>query len=91
MLVVHHEELLLKITGERRRATSSSLDGVFCFFVATSLAINVPGFALTALDTGFSIDSDAIVANHEELSPKAWRERWAGAGRAFGVWLRAFL
>ena len=47
------------------------MDGVFCFFVATSLAINVPGFALTALDTGFSIDSNVVVANHKKLSPKA--------------------
>ena len=46
---------------------------------------------LMVLDTSFSIYSDAIVAKLEELSPKAWRERWAGAGRAFGVWLRAFL
>ena len=67
------------------------MDGIFCFFIATSLAINVLGFAFTALDTGFSIDSDAIMANHEGLSPKAWRERWVGASRAFGVWLGAFL
>ena len=71
LLVVHHEELLLKIMGKRWWATSNSLDGVFCFFVAMSLVISVPGFVLTVLDTGFSIDSDAIVANHEELSPKA--------------------
>ena len=70
LLVIHHEELLLKITGERRRDTSSRLDGVFCFFVATSLAINVPGFMFTAMDTGLSIDSNTIMANHEELSPK---------------------
>ena len=91
LLVVHHEKLLLKIMGERRRATSGSLDDVFCFFIATSLAISVPGFTLMVLDIGFSIDSDAIMANHEELSPKAWREWWVGAGRAFRVWLRAFL
>jgi len=91
LLVVHHEELLLMIMGERRRATSSSLDGVFCFFVATSLVISVSGFALTVLDTSFSIDTDAIMANYEVLSPKAWRERWAGASRAFKVWLEAFI
>ena len=69
-LIVHHEELFLEITGKRRWATSHSLGGVFCFFIATSLAISVPGFMLTALDTGLSIDSDAVVANHEKLSPK---------------------
>ena len=89
LLVVHHEELLLEITSEMRRVTSGSLDGVF--FIATPLAIGVPGFTFTALDTGLSIDSDAIVANQEELSPKAWWERWAGAGRDLGVWLGAFL
>ena len=73
------------------RVNSSSLGGVFCFFIATSLAISVPSFALTALDTGFSIDSNAVVANHKKLSPKASRERWALAGRALGVWLGAFL
>jgi len=57
--------------GERWRDTSSKLDGIFCFFIATSLAISVPGFMLMVLNTGFSIDSDAIVANHKELSPKA--------------------
>ena len=71
MLVVHHEELLLEIMSERWRVTSSSLGGVFCFFIAMSLAISVLGFALTALDTGFSIDSNAVVANHKKLSPKA--------------------
>jgi len=71
LLVVHHEELLLKIMNERRWVTSDSLDGVFCFFLVTSLAIRVSGFALTVLDTGFSIDSDAIMANLEELYPKA--------------------
>ena len=71
LLYVHHEELLLEIMSERRRVTSSSLDGVFCFFIATPLAIGVPGFTFTSLDTGLSIDSNAIMANHEELSPKA--------------------
>ena len=71
LLVVHHEELLLEITSERRRVTSGSLVGVFCFFIMTSLAISVPGFVLMALDTGFSIDSNIVVANHEKLSPKA--------------------
>jgi len=69
LLVVHHEELLLEIMSERRRVTSGSLDGVF--FIATPLAIGVFGFTVTALDIGLSIDSNAIVANHEELSPKA--------------------
>ena len=69
MLVVHHEELLLEITSERWRVTSGSLDGVF--FIATSLAISVPGFTLTALDTSFSIDSNTVVANHKKLCPKA--------------------
>ena len=71
MLVVYHEELLLEITSKRGRVTSGSLGGIFCFFIATSLAISVPGFVLTALDTGFSIDSNAVVANHEKPSPKA--------------------
>ena len=44
-----------------------------------------------ALDTGFSIDSNAVVANHEKLSHKAWRERWTAAGRNLRVWLGAFL
>ena len=70
LLVVYHEELLLDITGERRRATSGGLGGIFCFFIAMSLAISVPGFALMVLDTGFSIDSNAVMANHEKLSPK---------------------
>ena len=70
-LIVHHEELLLEITGERRRATSGGLGGIFCFFIVMSLVISVPGFVLTALDTGFSIDNNAVVANHEKLSPKA--------------------
>ena len=69
-LIVHHEELLLEIMGERRRATSGSLGGIFCFFIATSLVISVPSFTLMALDTGLSIDSNAIMANHEKLSPK---------------------
>ena len=69
-LIVHHEELLLEITGERQRATSGGLGGVFSFFIATSLAISVPGFVLTALDTGLSIDSNVVMANHEKLSPK---------------------
>jgi len=43
----------------------------FCFFIMTSLAISVLGLVLAALDTGFSIDSDAVVANHEEFSPKS--------------------
>ena len=70
LLVVHHEELLLDIMSERRWVTSDSLDGVF-FFIATPLAIDVPGFMFMVLDTGLSIDSNTIVANHEELSPKA--------------------
>jgi len=70
-LVVHHEELLLEITSERWWVSSGNLGGVFCFFIATSLAIGVLGFALTALDTSFSIDDNAIIANHEKLSPKA--------------------
>ena len=69
MLVVHHEELLLEITSERRRVTFGSLDDIF--FIVTSLAIGVPSFKFMVLDTGLSIDSDAIVANHEGLSPKA--------------------
>ena len=68
-LIVHHEELLLEITGERRQATSGGLGGVFCFFIATSWAISVLGFVLTVLDTGLSIDSNTVVANHEKLSP----------------------
>ena len=70
LLVVYHEELLLDITGERRRATSGGLGGIFCFFIAMSLAISVLSFELTALDTGLSIDSNAVVANHEKLSPQ---------------------
>ena len=57
----------------------------------TSLVFSVPGFALTVLDTSFSIDSNAIVANHEKLSPKTWRNRWATVVGALGVRLRAFL
>ena len=57
----------------------------------TLLVIGVPGFTFTTLDNGVSIDSNAILANHEEFSPKAWRERWVGAGRALRVWLGAFL
>ena len=71
LLIVHHDELQLEIRSERQWVTSGSLDDIFCFFIVMSLAINVPGFMLMSLDTGFSIDSDAIVANHEELSPKA--------------------
>ena len=70
-LIVHHEEFLLEIMSERRQATSGGLGGVFYFFITTSLAISVPGFVLMALDTGFSINSNAVVANHEKLSPKA--------------------
>ena len=70
LLVVHHEELLMEITSETQQATSGGLGGVFCFFITTSLAISVPGFVLMALDTGFSINSNAVVANHEKLSPK---------------------
>ena len=69
-LTVHHEELFLEITGERRRATSGGLSGVFCFFIVTSFAISVPGFALMALDTGLSIDINVVVAIHKKLSPK---------------------
>ena len=68
LLVVHHEELLLEITSERWRLTSGSLGGIFYFFIAMSLAISIPGFTLTVLDTSFSIDSNAVVANHEKLS-----------------------
>ena len=71
LLVVHHEELLLEITSERWRLTSGSLGGIFYFFIAMSLAISIPGFTLTVLDTSFSIDSNAVVANHKKLSPKA--------------------
>ena len=67
------------------------MDGIFCFFIVMSLVISVPIFMLMVLDTGLSIDSNVVVANHEKLSPKAWRERWAVAGRALGVWLGAFL
>ena len=66
LLVVHHEELLLEIMSKGRWVTSG-----FCFFIMTSLAISVLGLVLAALDTGFSIDSDAVVANHEEFSPKS--------------------
>ena len=69
LLVLHHEELLLEITSERRRVTSGSLDGVF--FIATPLVIDVPGFMFMVLDIGLSIESNTIVANQEELSPKA--------------------
>ena len=69
LLVVHHEELLFEITSERQWVTSDSLDGVF--FIATSLAIGVLGFLFTAQDIGPSIDSNTIMANHEELSPKS--------------------
>ena len=82
---------MLEITGERQRATSGGLDGIFCFFIATSLAISVLGFMLMVLDTGLSIDSNVVVANHEKLSPKTWRERWAIVGRALRVRLRTFL
>ena len=67
------------------------MGSIFYFFIVTLLVISVPGFALTALDTSFSIDSNAVVANHKKLYPKAWRERWAVAGRALRVWLGAFL
>jgi len=70
LLVVHHEELLLEITSERWRVTSGSLGSIFYFFIVTSLVISVPGFALTTLDTGLSIDSNAVVANHEKQSPQ---------------------
>ena len=90
-LIIRHEKLLLEITDERRRATSGGLGGVFCFFITTSLTISVLGFTLMVLDTGFSIDSNAVVANHEKLSPLTWRERWAAIGRGLGVWLRTFL
>ena len=69
-LIVHHEELLLEIIGERQWATSSGLGSIFYFFIVTSLVISVPGFALTTLDTGLSIDSNAVVANHEKQSPQ---------------------
>ena len=70
LLVVHHKELLLEIAGEEQRTTTSDLSGIFGFLLAMPLVIGVPGFALTALDTCFSIDGDAIVAKHKELSPK---------------------
>ena len=70
LLVIHHEELLLEITSERWWVTSGSLGGVFCFFIATSWAISVLGFALTVLDTGLSINSNTVMANHEKLSPQ---------------------
>ena len=70
LLVVHHEELLLEITSERWWVTFGSLGGIFCFFIAMSLESSVLGFALMVLDTGLSIDSNAIVANHEKLSPQ---------------------
>jgi len=56
--------------GERRRATSSGLGGVFCFFIVMSLVISVLVFVLMALDTGLSIDSNVVMANHEKLSPQ---------------------
>ena len=71
LLVVHHEELLLEITSERWWVTSGTLVRIFCFFIMTLLVINVPSFAFMALDTDLSIDSNAVVANHEKLSPKA--------------------
>ena len=71
LLMTHHEEPLLEITSERRQTTSGGLGGVFCFFIATLLAISIPGLALTALDTCFFIDSNVVMANHEKLSPKA--------------------
>ena len=55
------------------------------------MAISVLGFTFTKLDTGLSIDRNAVVANHEKLSHKAWRERWTAAGRNLRVWLGAFL
>jgi len=70
LLVVHYEELLLEIMSVRQQATSGSLGDIFYFFIMMSLAISVPGFALTTLDTGFSIDSNTVVANHEKLSSK---------------------
>jgi len=87
LVVVHHEELVLEIAGERRRTTSGNLSGVFCFL----MAICVPSFVLTALDTSFPIDRNAVVANHEKLSPETWRNRWATVVGALGVRLRAFL
>ena len=69
-LIVHHEKLLLEITRKKRWATSRGLGGVFCFFIATSLTISVLGFTVMVLDTGLSIDSNTIVANHEKLSPQ---------------------
>ena len=68
-LITHHEKLLLEIADERWWATSGGLGGIFCFFIATSLTNRVLGFALTVLDTGLSIDNNAVVANHEKLSP----------------------
>ena len=67
------------------------MGGIFFFFITTSLVTSVLGFALMMLDTGFSIDSNAIVANHEKLSPKAWRERWEATGSTLGIWFGAFL
>ena len=62
-LIVHHEQANSQI------ANSSGLGGIFYFFIVTSLAISVPHFTLTPLDTGLSIDNNAVVANHEKLSP----------------------
>ena len=69
-LIIHHEKLLLEITGERRWATSGGLGGIFYFFIVTSLVISVLGFALTVLDTSLSIDSNIVEANHEKFSPQ---------------------
>ena len=60
----------MEIMSERRRVMFGSLDVVF--FIATPLVIGDPSFMLMALETSLSIDNNAIVANHEELSPKAW-------------------
>lgn len=70
MLIVHYKELVLEIAGERWRTTSGDLGGTFGFLMVMSLAIGVPSFALVALDTGLSIYGDAVMANHEDLSPK---------------------
>ena len=55
-------------------AWSHSMAHALALDTRTWLRGDVPGFALTALDTGFSIDSNAVMANHKKLSPKAWRE-----------------
>ena len=61
---------MFEITGKMRCATSGGLGGIFCFFIVMSLVISVPIFMLMVLDTGLSIDSNAVVANHKSSLPK---------------------